>query len=118
MKDTIDWFGWIKGVNRLAKIVVVALLCTQGHAATVRVGAGEAIQSIREAIRVAQPGDTVLIAGGLYKEGNLRIDKPLVLLGIDMPVLDGERFQRTRAVSGAEAIEAIDRLRALAAAAR
>jgi nitrous oxidase accessory protein len=91
VKDTIDWFGWIKGVNRLAKIVVVALLCTQGHAATVRVGAGEAIQSIREAIRVAQPGDTVLIAGGLYKEGNLRIDKPLVLLGIDMPVLDGER---------------------------
>lgn len=81
--------GWMKEANRL--MVVVALLCTPAYAGTLRVGPKEAIRSVREAIRMAQPGDTVLVSAGVYREGNLRIEKPLVLLGVDAPVLDGER---------------------------
>lgn len=90
MRYTIgEWLGWIKKASWLAG--VVGLLSVQANAGTIRVGAEEAFQSIREAIQAAQPGDTVLVLGGQYREGNLQVDKPLVLLGVDAPVLDGER---------------------------
>jgi len=46
------------------------------------------IKSIKEAINIALPGDTILINGGLYKEGKISINKPLVLLGINKPIID------------------------------
>ncbi|MFO7259231.1 MAG: nitrous oxide reductase family maturation protein NosD [Bacteroidota bacterium] len=91
MKRLSKWFGWMTRPARLAGVVVIALWCAQTEAATLRVGKEEAIQSIRKAIDIAQPGDTILITGGVYREGNLRIEKPLVLLGINDPILDGER---------------------------
>ena len=45
-------------------------------------------QSISESIRLASPGDTLLIERGRYEE-NLRIDKPLTLRGIDRPTIAG-----------------------------
>lgn len=35
-------------------------------------------------------GDTLLIKEGLYREYNITIDKPLTLLGENLPVVDGE----------------------------
>ncbi|HLF33934.1 MAG TPA: nitrous oxide reductase family maturation protein NosD [Cyclobacteriaceae bacterium] len=46
-------------------------------------------RSIREAIRIAAPGDTVRVGKGVYSEGNIQIQKKIHLVGIDMPVLDG-----------------------------
>jgi nitrous oxidase accessory protein len=46
--------------------------------------------SIKQAITVANPGDTILIRAGTYKEGNITIEKPLVLIGEGYPVLDGQ----------------------------
>ncbi len=46
--------------------------------------------SIKQAIILAKPGDTILIKAGIYKEGNITIDKPLVLIGEGYPVLDGQ----------------------------
>jgi nitrous oxidase accessory protein len=46
--------------------------------------------SIKSAIAKAKAGDTILIKAGIYKEGNITIDKPLVLIGEGYPVLDGE----------------------------
>ena len=45
-------------------------------------------ESIQAAIARAAPGDTVRVARGHYPE-NLRIDKPLSLVGIDRPTIDG-----------------------------
>lgn len=39
---------------------------------------------------MAQPGDTIIIRSGIYKEGNLQINKRISLLGENFPVLDGE----------------------------
>jgi nitrous oxidase accessory protein len=36
-------------------------------------------------------GDTVIVHSGWYKEGNIIIDKKIVFLGKDLPVLDGEK---------------------------
>ncbi len=48
------------------------------------------IKSIKQAIENAQPHDTILVKGGIYTEGNIAIDKPLTLIGIENPVLDGK----------------------------
>lgn len=49
-----------------------------------------AYKSIRAVLAYAADGDTVLIAKGHYREGNLEIKKKLSLIGIGRPVLDGE----------------------------
>lgn len=59
-------------------------------AKTIRVGKSEKIISIKGAIAEANPGDTVLILPGIYREGNIILQKSIVLLGKDYPVLDGE----------------------------
>jgi nitrous oxidase accessory protein len=57
---------------------------------TIAVGRLEKITSIRAGIKAAKPGDTLVIKSGLYKEGNLVIDKPLTISGENNPVLSGE----------------------------
>lgn len=39
---------------------------------------------------MASVGDTLYVKGGAYREGNIRIDKPLTLIGVDKPLVDGE----------------------------
>ncbi|MBP7274223.1 MAG: nitrous oxide reductase family maturation protein NosD [Saprospiraceae bacterium] len=60
-------------------------------ATTLVVGKHKRFESVQEAIRVAHDGDTVLVYAGIYKEGNIIINKTLRLIGIDNPVLDGEQ---------------------------
>jgi len=48
------------------------------------------LNSIKSAVALSVDGDTIRIMRGVYKEGNLVIQKSLVLLGVDYPVLDGE----------------------------
>jgi len=60
-------------------------------ASTIRVGAGRVYKSIGKAIEIAEEGDTILVDAGHYKEKNLFINIPgLVLKGIGYPVLDGQ----------------------------
>lgn len=55
------------------------------------VGKGEQIQSIKKGIELAQAGDTLLIRSGIYREGNIRVEKSIFILGENFPVLDGEK---------------------------
>ncbi len=48
------------------------------------------LQTITSAIAQAAPGDTIRIMPGVYREGNLIIQKPLTVTGVNFPVLDGE----------------------------
>ena len=57
---------------------------------TIKVGPEQAYTSIKKAVNDAQSGDTILVAKGHYKEGNISITKPLTLIGLNRPVLDGE----------------------------
>ncbi len=59
-------------------------------AGTITVGPREKYQTLRGAISVANAGDTILVKPGLYREGNLVVNKPIVILGEDYPVFDGE----------------------------
>jgi nitrous oxidase accessory protein len=58
-------------------------------AKTLLVGKSKQFQSIQKAIDKAENGDTILVDAGIYKEGNIVIQKSIIVKGIDFPVLDG-----------------------------
>ncbi|MBX2963894.1 MAG: nitrous oxide reductase family maturation protein NosD [Cyclobacteriaceae bacterium] len=59
-------------------------------AGSIVVQPGGQIKSIRQAIAIALPGDTIIVKPGIYREGNIIVDKTLVLLGESKPEIDGE----------------------------
>ncbi len=48
------------------------------------------MKTIQEGIHHALDGDTVLVKKGTYKEINIIVDKSLVLMGVNLPTIDGE----------------------------
>lgn len=74
------------------KIVVLALglLPFTTLAQNLTVSPDGPIQTIRQAIERAQPGDTICIEAGIYREHGLVVDKPLTLCGHEYPVIDSE----------------------------
>lgn len=60
------------------------------NAKTLSVGINKEFKTINIAIGKAKNGDTILVYKGHYKEGNINITKPLTLLGIGRPILDGQ----------------------------
>ncbi|HEY1113467.1 MAG TPA: nitrous oxide reductase family maturation protein NosD [Chitinophagaceae bacterium] len=70
--------------------ILSLLLCPGLMAATITVGKDQVITSVRKAVAMAYDGDTILVHKGLYKEGNIVINKSVRLIGIGGPVLDGE----------------------------
>ncbi len=75
-------------LSLLILIFFVTLKFSEGK--TYVVSKGGRIQSIKEAIALAKNGDTLLIESGVYKEGNIVLEKSLVIIGKNLPVLDGE----------------------------
>lgn len=55
-----------------------------------KVGKNEQFTTIKQAVAASKSGDSILVESGVYKEGNINLDKPLSLIGIGLPVLDGE----------------------------
>jgi len=71
-------------------LLVLLLLPLLGFASTIKVCKTCTITSISGAIENAVKGDTILVYKGIYKEHGLLIKKPLTIMGIDNPVIDGE----------------------------
>ena len=71
--------------------VCCLLVCGMAHAATIQVGSGHPVKSIRQALTLAADGDTVRVDGGVYREGELVIRKQLTLIGVNNPVIDGQK---------------------------
>jgi nitrous oxidase accessory protein len=61
------------------------------HANTLHVGNEFNFKKINLALKAAQANDTIMVHRGIYKEGNIMIDKSVCLIGIDKPILDGDR---------------------------
>ena len=72
-------------------LILLLLFSFTLHANTVHVGKNYPIKSIRKGISLAKSGDTVVVHGGWYREGNIIIDKKIVFIGKNYPVLDGEK---------------------------
>lgn len=61
------------------------------HSQKIEVGKNRAIKTIKRAIQLANPGDTVLVHYGVYREGNIVLEKKIILQGIGFPILDGQK---------------------------
>lgn len=60
------------------------------YAKTFLVCADCAANTIKKGITLASDFDTLLIKKGTYKEFNIRVNKPLTILGENYPIIDGE----------------------------
>ncbi|MBK9254245.1 MAG: nitrous oxide reductase family maturation protein NosD [Saprospiraceae bacterium] len=73
------------------KIVCFSLFfCGILTAETIHVGPGKENKSIRAALFKAHHNDTIIVYHSLYREGNIVINKRIVMLGEGWPVLDGQ----------------------------
>jgi nitrous oxidase accessory protein len=75
---------------KISATLLALLLCLLCEAHTLSVGQSGSYKTIREAIAAAREGDTIIVGKGTYKEGNILINKRIVLLGKGLPVLDGQ----------------------------
>ncbi len=73
---------WLWAMVLLALALPVA---ARAQGETTRVPA----ERLAEAVAAARPGDTIEVTGGEF-HGNLVIDRPLTLIGLDWPVLDAD----------------------------
>jgi len=74
-------------MRTLTAVLGLVSSCT---AAELHVGKDHPHSTIRSALGAAVAGDVIKVHEGIYREGNLRIEKALTLEGIGLPVLDGE----------------------------
>lgn len=70
--------------------VLLLLFSNIVFANTIVVGKNQVTTSLKKGIELANSGDTILLQKGTYREGNIIINKPLYLIGVNEPVLDGE----------------------------
>lgn len=79
------------GMNMKNKIFyfLALLLPIFCFSATIKVGKSGDFKTIKEAIVAAKSGDTIFVEKGIYREGTIDIEKPISLIGIDRPILDG-----------------------------
>lgn len=68
------------------------------------VGNGQDYQSVKKAIEAARAGDTVLIKSGHFTEGNILVEKPLVIIGENYPTLDGENKYEILTINSSDVI--------------
>lgn len=77
-------------LTKTVTFLVFISLSEFNFGSTIIIDAKEKIKSISEGIFLAKSYDTLIIKRGIYKEGNIKIDKPLTIKGIDNPILDGD----------------------------
>jgi len=77
-------------MKKVIVILMTLIFWVESFGHIIHVGPLHKVKSIRTAIRIANNGDTILVAAGIYKEGNLIISKQLTLIGDKYPVIDGQ----------------------------
>jgi nitrous oxidase accessory protein len=71
--------------------ILFCFICIHCYAKQINVGVKRQYKKLTTAINFATVGDTIIVDGGFYSEGNIVIDKAICLLGIGLPVIDGNK---------------------------
>lgn len=76
----------------MKKLLVIPFLCTCliSFGTSIPVGSKHTVKTIKQAIEKASHGDTLIIYPGVYREGNIVLEKRLTVIGKDYPIVDGE----------------------------
>ncbi len=75
---------------RLLIITFFVFCVSQSMATSLTVSQSGEIKTIHGALEKANSGDTIFVRSGVYKEGNIKITKAVILIGVDYPIVDGE----------------------------
>ena len=75
---------------KLLFLLICTLYSSLTFAKKIIVSQTSSIDTITEAIKLANDFDTVIVMKGEYAEGNIIIDKKITLIGKDFPVVDGK----------------------------
>ena len=84
--------------------VIFLFIVTFPRANTIHVGKNKAIASLKQGILLAKDGDTIFLHRGVYHEANCVIDKAIILIGVDEPVLDGDGKYEILTITGKNAV--------------
>ena len=80
------------GAEMRSLLFILSLfICYAASAKTIRVGPNRPFKTLTAGLEAAIANDTVLVDAGHYKEKNLVINKSIILIGLNYPVLDGEK---------------------------
>ena len=82
---------------RFHNSILFLLILTAYHSAfpkTILVGKNEQIKSIKLAFEICENGDIIKIAKGSYFENNLLLTKQISLIGIDFPIISGNKKEK------------------------
>jgi len=71
-------------------VLIFLFVCFSTQANTIEVCASCTTKTIKEAIALAEDGDSIVVRKGIYKESGILVTKAIHLFGIDNPVVDGE----------------------------
>ncbi len=75
-------------------LLLISFCFLEATAGEIHVGNGKKFSSIKEAFARANPGDTIYVHQGVYSENAMVLDKPITLIGIDRPTVDGQEEQQ------------------------
>jgi nitrous oxidase accessory protein len=70
--------------------ILCFLLLKQTYSQSIIVQSSGPMSSIRKALETSNPGDTIIVKQGVYREKNILIQKSITLIGENSPMLDGE----------------------------
>ena len=85
---------------RLLITILLSFILLTSFGRTIIVGPGQSFTSLKRAIEAAKARDTLILLGGIYKEGGITLTKSLTIIGQNNPVLDGENKYETLLISG------------------
>lgn len=71
-------------------LLSLSLGISQAYANHLYIGKGKTYSTVKAALAAAHDGDTLFVFAGTYFEKNLRIEKRIHLIGLNLPVFDGE----------------------------
>lgn len=72
---------------------ILSLFFATDSSATIwHIGKDKLYKKISPVLKLVSTGDTIMVYPGIYKEHTLVIDKSITFIGIDYPVLDGEKL--------------------------
>jgi nitrous oxidase accessory protein len=76
--------------RNLMNLICISLIVTPLFGGVIDVCEGMPYATIMAGLEVVENGDTLRIHPGVYREGNISVDKSIFIQGIDFPIIDGE----------------------------
>lgn len=91
-------------MKKVVAILLLSFICHFSYANKFEVGKNMPCKSIKSALDKIQSGDTIYVHEGVYKEGNIILSKTVNLIGVNFPILDGQKKYEILSIKAANTL--------------